>query len=175
MRQISAGRFVTALLASSLLIASVFAQDVETALAAGLEALERGDVVTAARNFSIAAEAGSALAQAKLAWIRDASEDDAEAVRLFRASAVQGHPEGEYGLAEMYIKGEGVAQDYDEAILWLERAAEHGHARAAGMLVSVYRNGRFGRPVDPAKAEYWNERLEAAQAASAEADDAGGT
>jgi len=158
----------------TLAAAAVLAQDMDEVLTEGLAALNRGDVVTAAQSFSVAAEAGSALAQAKLAWIRDGAGDDEEAVRLFRAAAEQGHPEGEYGLAEMYIKGEGVEQDYDEAMLWLERAANQGHVRAAGILVSAYRDGRLGRTVDPAKAEYWNRRLDDAVAASSDGDDSGG-
>ena len=42
--------------------------------------------------------------------------DYAEAVKLLRESAAQGHTHAQYSLGAMYENGLGVAQDYTEAV-----------------------------------------------------------
>lgn len=50
--------------------------------------------------------------------------DYAEALREFQLLAEQGHIFGQYILGSMYSKGQGVPQDYTEAIKWYRKAAE---------------------------------------------------
>ena len=53
--------------------------------------------------------------------------------RLFQEqfkAAEQGQAEAQYTLGFMYAKGEGVPQDYAEAMKWFRKAAEQGHAEA---------------------------------------------
>jgi TPR repeat protein len=116
--------------------------------------------MAALSHYSKAAEAGSALAQARLAWIHDLSEENEAAVKWYRASADQGHPDGQYGLAEMYAKGEGVEKDLDEAVLWFTRAAENGNLRAQRVLISAYKNGVLGQTADPLKAASLQSKLD---------------
>ena len=81
--------------------------------------------------FRQAAEEGSSDAQAWLGYLLDLAEENAEAVRWYRASAEQGNKEGLAGLADMYAKGEGVDKDLTEARMLYEKAADAGHGRAA--------------------------------------------
>ena len=74
---------------------------------------------------------------------------------LYRASAEQGHPAGQFGLGEMYAKGEGVERDFDAAVEWFMMAAVGGHAQARRVLASAYETGDLGRDVDPAEALRW--------------------
>jgi len=141
---------------------------IEADVQAGIDAYDRGDLMAAIGHYGKAAEAGSALAQARLAWIQDLSEQNEEAVKWYRASADQGHPDGQYGLGEMYAKGEGVEKNLDEAALWFTRAAENGHAQAQRVLISAYENGLLGLIADPARAAMLQGKLDQQLAMAAE-------
>jgi hypothetical protein len=54
----------------------------------------------------------------------------------------------------MYESGQGVPQDYAEAVRWYRLAAEQGHARAQGNLGVMYDNGQ-GVPQDIVLAHMW--------------------
>ena len=52
------------------------------------------------------------------------------AYKLVLPLAQQGNPIAQYNLGAMYSNGEGVAQDYKEAIQWYRLAAEQEHPNA---------------------------------------------
>ena len=141
---------------------------VEADVQAGIDAYDRGDLMAALSHYGKAAEEGSALAQARLAWIHDLSEENEAAVKWYRASADQGHRDGQYGLGEMYAKGEGVEKNSEEAALWFTRAADNGHAQAQRVLIDAYENGHLGLDADPAKAAMLKSKLDQQLAAAAE-------
>jgi TPR repeat protein len=58
------------------------------------------------------------------------AKDYAEAVRLFRLAAAQGHARAQFNLGVMFESGLGVAQDRAEAIRLYRLAAAQGHATA---------------------------------------------
>ena len=60
--------------------------------------------------------------------------DDAKALRLFQASAEQGHAAAQYNLGNLYLAGQGVVRDEAEAVRWLEMAAEQGNLEAQSRL-----------------------------------------
>jgi hypothetical protein len=55
----------------------------------------------------------------------------------------------------MYDRGEGVAQDYGEAVKWYRLAAEQGEATAQSNLGAMYYDGGKGVPEDYVKAYAW--------------------
>ena len=63
------------------------------------------------------------------------AQDYAEAVRLYRIAAAQGHADCQYCLGYMFRDGLGVAQDDAEANRWFRLAATQGHPGAAGCLI----------------------------------------
>jgi TPR repeat protein len=65
---------------------------------------------------------------------RGVSKDYAEAVRLYRLSAAQGHAFAQNNLGVMFETGQGVAKDRAEAIRWYRLAAAQGHAAATAAL-----------------------------------------
>jgi len=75
-------------------------------------------------------------------------------LRVLRACAGQGHLGSQYTLGVMYASGNGVPQDYAEAVRWFRLAAEGGHAEAQNNLGVMYRNGD-GVPQDYAEAARW--------------------
>jgi len=56
-------------------------------------------------------------------------------------AAQQGDAEAQYNLGLCYLTGNGVSQDYVEAIQWITKAAEQGYASAEFMLGLHYANG----------------------------------
>lgn len=142
--------------------------DPQAEIDAGFVAFQRGDIVAAINHYTTAAEAGSADGQARLAWILDQSEQNEDAVKWYRASADQNHADGQYGLGEMYSKGEGVEQDESLAAEYFMLAADNGHEQAQRVVINAYRKGLFGLQVDAAKADEMQRRLDAHQTAGDE-------
>jgi TPR repeat protein len=68
--------------------------------------------------------------------------DSAEAVRLYRLAAEQGHAAAQFNLGSMFEDGQGVAQDYAEAVRLYRLAAEQGHAAAQNILGSMFEDGQ---------------------------------
>ena len=71
-----------------------------------------------------------------------------------RASAEAGDADAQTSLGWKYANGEGVQQDYAEAIVWFRLAAEQGDADAQNSLGVMYDNGE-GVPQDDAEAVAW--------------------
>jgi FOG: TPR repeat, SEL1 subfamily len=69
-------------------------------------------------------------------------------------AAKQGDADAQNNLGLMYIKGNGVPQDYAEAAKWFRKAAEQGFARAQYNLGIIYQTGN-GVPQDYAEAIKW--------------------
>ena len=59
----------------------------------------------------------------------------------YRKAADQGIAEAQFNLGVMYRDGQGVTQDYAEAVKWFRKAADQGNADAQFNLGVMYRNG----------------------------------
>ena len=103
-----------------------------------------------------AAEQNYAPAQFRLALIYQeglsvVAPDLAKAVELYIKAASpdleatipykQGYAPAQHQLAEIYSKGEGVRQDFKEAVKWYKRAAEQGFAKSQFCLGLLYHRG----------------------------------
>ena len=62
------------------------------------------------------------------------AQDYAEAARLYRLAAAQGHAGAQNNLGGMFDHGQGVAKDRAEAIRWYRLAAAQGNAIAQSSL-----------------------------------------
>jgi TPR repeat protein len=69
-------------------------------------------------------------------------------------AAKQGDAKAQGNLGFMYDNGEGVPQDYAEAVKWYRMAAEQGDASAQYNLALMYASGE-GLPQDYATAHMW--------------------
>ena len=69
-------------------------------------------------------------------------------------AADQEHTEAQTHLATMYDKGQGVPQEFAEALKWYRKAADQGWARAQSLLGSMYIEGK-GVPQDYVLAHKW--------------------
>jgi TPR repeat protein len=74
--------------------------------------------------------------------------------KSLRKRAGQGDAESQSRLGYMYYQGQGVPQDYAEALKWYRLAAAQGYARAQYRLGYMYANGE-GVPQDPVQAHKW--------------------
>jgi hypothetical protein len=80
------------------------------------------------------------------------SESD-EMVHI-RKAADQGRADAQFNLGLRYASGQGVPQDYTEAVRWYSKAADQGMASAQFNLGLKYANGE-GTPQDHAEAVKW--------------------
>lgn len=77
------------------------------------------------------------------------------ALQEFRALANRGNVLASHKLGLMYNNGEGVRQNFREAIIWFRQAAAYGHAPAQTMLGIKYEKGQgVGRKFDEAAKWY---------------------
>lgn len=119
----------------------------------------RGDLVASMALWRKAAQQGYAPAQVWLGDILDKAEEDVEAADWYRKAADQGSAAGEYGLGQMYLKGEGVKKDFEQARINILRAAEKSHLPAVMLMMDSYRSGAMGLAVDQAKADEWEAKV----------------
>lgn len=76
---------------------------------------------------------------------------DAAAAERYRAAAIDGSAQAQFGLA-VYFQDIG---QYADAAKWYRAAAEGGHAGARNNLAAMYAEGKGGLPRDAAQAAYW--------------------
>ena len=103
-----------------------------------------------------------ALVFAHTAWSGDFEDgvaaakrgDHATAFVKFRGAAQQGNTDAQYALGWMFVKGQGVAQDYREAVRWYRLAAQQGQTDAQHNLGLMYWNGQ-GIAQDYVRAHMW--------------------
>jgi TPR repeat protein len=65
-------------------------------------------------------------------------KDYAAAAKEFTVLAEQGNADAELTIGKMYLMGQGVKQDHDQAIKWLKAAAAQGSADAQFFLGAMY-------------------------------------
>ena len=96
----------------------------------GLAAAQRGDFVTALREWKPLAEQGDARAQYNLGQMYrqglGVPQDYKTAVKWYRLAAEQGDADAQYNLGFMYHEGKGVIQDNVYALIWWNVAASQG-------------------------------------------------
>jgi hypothetical protein len=79
----------------------------------------------------------------------------ATALKLYMDIARDGNTGAMYNVGGMCLKGWGDTQDKNVCLEWLEGAARLGHIKSGEMLSKIYKEGRFGIPVDKEKASAW--------------------
>ena len=80
--------------------------------------------------------------------------DFATALKEWKPLAEQGDATAQFNLALMYSNGDGVPQDYEEAVRWYTLAAEQGVVQAQYNLALMYDYGE-GVPQDYKEAVRW--------------------
>jgi len=83
---------------------------------------------------------------------------DQQTSEILRPAAITA--DEQYALGTAYQLGRDIVQNLEQAVYWLEKAAEQGHMKAQLYLGSALRSGR-GVNKDMVKARYWFEKAEA--------------
>ncbi|MHB1880662.1 MAG: tetratricopeptide repeat protein [Acidithiobacillus sp.] len=99
------------------------------------------------------------LLAATLFGLTMANVPTAHAVSLaqLEQSAQQGNANAEYNLGNAYFNGQGVPQNYAQAVYWWRKAADQGYADAENNLGNTYYFGQ-GVPQNYAQAVYWYQK-----------------
>ncbi len=116
-----------------------------------------GSAVLAATFLSAATYATSSIEEGDIEKCMSAYNrgvDYRESLIVCRPLAEQGVSHAQNVLGEIYMYGEGIPQDFDEAAKWFRLAAEQHHRRARFMLGVLYWSGD-GVPQDYDKAVNW--------------------
>ena len=79
---------------------------------------------------------------------------DCNDISQLRRMALRGDSDSQYKLGKCYVDGEGVVQDYAEAVKWYRKSAEQGNAHGQNALGWCYYNGK-GVVQDYAEAVKW--------------------
>jgi uncharacterized protein len=87
-------------------------------------------------------------------WAAYHKGDYAVALSHWRPLAEQGNAAAQSNIGKMYVKGDGVPQEYAQALIWLHKGANQGNANAQGTLGWMYANGQ-GVPQDYVRAHMW--------------------
>ena len=95
-----------------------------------------------------------ALGIGQAAWADDTLNVGEMVQKEMLQLAEAGDAELQFSLGVMYEHGEGVRQDYAEAVRWYRKAAEQGHVEAQYNLGVMYAEGQGVRQ-DYAKAVRW--------------------
>lgn len=82
----------------------------------------------------IDADAGDADAQNDLAQLFFEIDLMGLGVSWLKQAVAQQHPDAMHNLSKLYIKGEGVEKDQNTGLMWLAKAAAHGHAIAQAQM-----------------------------------------
>ena len=98
----------------------------------GLDAFNKGDYTTAAKEWRQLAEAGEPEAQFNLGLLfldgHGVPQSPVEAANWFRRAAEQDYTQAQHNLGAMYGSGQGVKRDYIQAYKWLNLCAAKGNA-----------------------------------------------
>ena len=78
----------------------------------------------------------------------------AKALACYKPLAEQGNAEAQDKLGSMYEFGQGVPEDYQQAVYWYKKAADQGVANALIRLGMIYQHG-IGVPEDKQQALSW--------------------
>jgi TPR repeat protein len=82
---------------------------------------------------------------------------DSDDLQELKNKALAGDTDAQFNLGQMYRKGEDVPQNYQEAVKWFKKAAEHGYVGGGIQIVlaTMYHEGKGGVPKDNVKAYMW--------------------
>ncbi len=97
---------------------------------AGIEAADRGDYLTALKDFQLSSERGVVSARYNLGVMYQLGlgvpQNYQEAARWYQKAAEQGDSQSQFNLGTMYDEGQGVPKDYVLAHMWMNLAAAKG-------------------------------------------------
>jgi uncharacterized protein len=128
--------------------------------AAGMAAFRRGDISTAVREWTNAAQKGDPNAEVNLGVLyakgKGVEQDLGQAMNLYTLAADQGNALAQYLLGEMYAKGWGLPDNNAQTMQLSQMLATQGNNDAAGVAGSLSETGiGYGLQADQTLAVYY--------------------
>lgn len=121
----------------------------------GIAEYRKGNLIKAMQLLERSATEGYAPAQTTLAYILDAAEMDAQALRWYQQAADARDAAGLFGLGGMYAKGEGAKKDPLKAGQLIKQAAQLEHVQAMRVYAHALEHGQLGFDNAPQHAAEW--------------------
>jgi TPR repeat protein len=121
----------------------------------GIEAFRQGNLILAMDLLNKSAVKGYAPAQTTLAYIMDQAEENDRAFEWFELAAKQNYAAAQFGLGNMYAKGEGTPKDPLIAGQWIKKSALQQHAPAMRAYAYALEYGNLGFEMGPDQALHW--------------------
>lgn len=137
----------------ALALSAILSPPAAADFAAGLTAYQRGDEVTAVREWTPLAEAGDAEARFRL-WQVLRGRNYLKALVWLMKAGEQGHIEALNDLAGVYLMGRGLPEDAGKALELYREAAGQGSVEAQKNLGNIYLDGEIVTS-DPIEAAMW--------------------
>ena len=100
--------------------------------------------------FRHSAEAGNDFSQYALGKLLQGQKRVTEAVKWYEQTSAQGNEYADYRLGKLYLQGDGIPKDMDQAIIHLTQSAEVGNQYAQYALGKLYLDRQ-----DSEQAHYW--------------------
>ncbi len=128
----------------------------------GSIAYQQGNLIQAMSHFEHAAKAGYAPSQTTLAYILDQAEEDKRAFELFKQAAEKNYAAAQFGLGNMYAKGEGTEKNQIVAGILIKKSATQQHTPAMRAYAYALEFGHLGFSKNPDLAFHWYQLCSAA-------------
>jgi uncharacterized protein len=119
-------------------------------------------IVSAEQDFSFAAANLGDIYSAYSHFFSEPEKyrNDTEALKWYRKAASLGIAHACHRLGDIFLSGQGVAKDKEQAFQWYLSAANMNHEPSQELLGKAYDQGLLGLPVDPERAKYWLAKAE---------------
>jgi len=121
----------------------------------GIEEFRQGNLIQAMTLLNKSAASGYAPAQSTLAYILDQAEENDRAFTLFQQAAEKNYAAAQFGLGNMYAKGEGTKKDTVVAGQWIKKSALQLHAPAMRAYAYALESGSLGFKKNTQQALHW--------------------
>jgi len=121
----------------------------------GIEEFRRGNLIQAMTLLNKSAASGYTPAQTTLAYILDQAEENDRAFKLFKQAAEKNNSAAQFGLGNMYAKGEGTDKDTVVAGQWIKKSALQLHAPAMRAYAYALESGNLGFKKNTQQALHW--------------------
>jgi hypothetical protein len=99
------------------------------------------------KEFILLADAGDAEAQDDIGQLFLMSEKHQAAIYWFEQAAQQNNADAMQWLGHCYANGKGVPKDENLGIMWLSKAAAHGHVIAQGQMKGLINRALDSHPI----------------------------
>ncbi len=121
----------------------------------GSIAYQQGNLIQAMSHFELAAKAGYAPSQTTLAYILDQAEENKRAFKLFKQAAKKNYAAAQFGLGNMYAKGEGTSKNITLAGILIKKSATQNHIPAMRAYAYALEFGNLGFTKNHDLAFHW--------------------